>query len=142
MVVAETTRRSDDRAVGRVTCVNTTIEALRNNELVFITLDQHFGTAGVFVDFFGKKAATATGPVVLAQRTKAALVPCFIIRQKDDTHIIRFEPAMRLELAESEEETVRLNVQKITSVIESYIRRFPAEWGWMHRRWKTQDTGK
>src|SRR3989338_1563958 len=56
----------------RNVCVETTIRALRNNELVFIPIDQNFGTGGVFVDFFGQKAATATGPVVLALRTKAA----------------------------------------------------------------------
>jgi lauroyl/myristoyl acyltransferase len=63
-------------------CVNNTIAALRNNELIFIPIDQNFGTGGIFVKFFGRQAATATGPVVLAQRTKAALIPCFILRQK------------------------------------------------------------
>ncbi|MFA4992981.1 MAG: hypothetical protein WC571_03335, partial [Candidatus Omnitrophota bacterium] len=52
-------------------CVNNTISALRNNEIVFIPIDQNFGTGGVFVNFFGKQAATATGPVILAQRTSA-----------------------------------------------------------------------
>jgi len=124
----------------RNTCVHQTLEALRNNELVFIPLDQNFGTGGVFVDFFGQKAATATGPVVLAQRTKAALMPCFIIRQKDDTHKIIFEPAINLETGKTPEETVTLNIQKLTDIIESYIRLYPAEWGWIHRRWKSKSS--
>ena len=122
----------------RNVCVNNTIQALRNNELVFIPIDQNFGSAGVFVDFFGVKAATATGPVVLAQRTKAALLPCFIIRQSDDTHNIVFDPEMALREGVNSRETVHLNIQKLTTIIESYIRRYPAEWGWIHRRWKSK----
>ncbi|MBU1905372.1 MAG: lysophospholipid acyltransferase family protein, partial [Candidatus Omnitrophica bacterium] len=113
-------------------------EALRNNEAVFLPLDQNFGSGGVFVDFFGKKAATAIGPVVFARRTKAAIVPCFIIRQKDDTHQIVFEPPLELEEGKDKQETIVINIQKLTNIIESYIRRYPAEWGWIHRRWKSK----
>lgn len=122
----------------RNVCVETTIRSLRNNEIVFIPLDQNFGTGGVYVDFFGKKAATATGPAVLAQRTQAAVIPCFIIRQKDDTHKIILEQAIALEAGKDAEETVTANIQKLTGIIESYIRRYPAEWGWIHKRWKSK----
>ena len=125
----------------RNVCVDTTIKTLRNNEIVFIPIDQNFGTAGVFVDFFGKKAATATGPVIFAQRTKASLVPCFILRQSDDTHKIVFEPEIPLEEGDSPQETIVLNIQKLTNVIEAYIRKYPAEWGWIHRRWKSTPGG-
>ncbi|MCX5707139.1 MAG: lysophospholipid acyltransferase family protein [Candidatus Omnitrophica bacterium] len=119
-------------------CVNNTIQALRNNELVFIPIDQNFGTAGVFVKFFGRKAATATGPVIFAQRTKAALLPCFILRQKDDTHRIIFEPGLSLDEGRDSQDTVLINIQRLTDIIEVYIRKYPAEWGWIHRRWKSQ----
>lgn len=88
------------------------------------------------VNFFGRAAATATGPVVLAQRTKSAIIPCFILRQEDDTHKIIVEEPLRLEEAGSAEDTILKNIQKLTDIIESYIRRYPAEWGWVHRRWK------
>lgn len=122
----------------RATCVNMSIEALRNNEIIFIPLDQNFGTGGVFVDFFGRKAATATGPVVLAQRTKAAILPCFMLRQEDDSHNMVIEPAMELQESADRQEMVSVNIQKLTGIIESYIRKYPAEWGWIHRRWKSQ----
>ncbi|MDP2940977.1 MAG: lysophospholipid acyltransferase family protein [Candidatus Omnitrophota bacterium] len=122
----------------RNVCVDSTIRALRNNELVFIPVDQNFGTAGVFVDFFGRKAATATGPVIFAQRTGAALLPCFIVRQPDNRHKLIFEPALKLEQGKDSRETVVINIQKITCIIEAYIRRYPAEWGWIHRRWKSK----
>ena len=122
----------------RKACVDESIRALRENWFLFIPIDQNFGTGGVFVEFFGSQAATATGPVVLAKRTGASLVPCFIVRQPDDTHKIIFEPALDLIDAGSDEETAVINIQKLTGVIESYIRRYPAEWGWIHRRWKTK----
>jgi KDO2-lipid IV(A) lauroyltransferase len=122
----------------RDTCVETTIKVLRNNEIVFIPIDQNFGTAGVFVDFFGRKAATATGPIIFAQRTKAKIVPCFIVRQKDDTHKIIFEPSLELKEGRNAQETVVINIQRLTDIIEAYIRKYPAEWSWLHRRWKSQ----
>ncbi len=123
----------------RRACVEATIRSLRGSEIVFIPIDQNFGSAGgVFVDFFGKKAATATGPVVLAQRTGAPILPCFILRQKDDTHKIIFEPPFNLAEGKMRQEFVQINIQKLTDIIESYIRRYPAEWSWIHRRWKSR----
>lgn len=122
----------------RKKCVEDSIQTLRNNELLFIPLDQNFGTAGVFVDFFGAKAATATGPVVLAQRTQASILPCFIIRNADDSYRIIFEPELNLKKGITQDETILENIQEITRIIEAYIRRYPAEWGWIHRRWKSR----
>lgn len=123
----------------RKQCVDNAIRALRNNELVFIPLDQNFGNgAGVFVEFFGQQAATATGPVVFAQRTGAPILPMFIIRENDDDHRILIELPLVLEIRDSDEEMMRVNVAKITQLIEKYIRKYPHEWGWMHRRWKSK----
>jgi KDO2-lipid IV(A) lauroyltransferase len=122
----------------RSECVNNSIQALRNNELIFIPIDQNFGTGGVFVDFFGRKAATATGPVILAQRTKAALIPCFILRQPDDQHRIIFQAELKLEEGKDPQDVILVNIQKLTGIIEFYIRKYPAEWGWIHRRWKSK----
>ncbi|MFZ2603765.1 MAG: lysophospholipid acyltransferase family protein [Candidatus Omnitrophota bacterium] len=122
----------------RNVCVERTIRALRNNEIVFIHIDQNFGTGGVFVNFFGRQAATATGPIIFAQRTQASLLPCFILRQKNNHHKIVFEPPLDLKEGKSPKETVLINIQRLTDIIESYIRRYPAEWSWIHRRWKTK----
>ncbi len=122
----------------RKTCVEESIRALRNNSILFIPIDQNFGTAGVFVKFFGAQAATATGPVVLAQRTKAKILPCFIVRQPDDRHKIFFEPPLILVEGKDERDTILINIQRLTDIIEAYIRKYPAEWGWVHRRWKSK----
>lgn len=122
----------------RKTCVEESLRVLRNSELLCIQLDQNFGTAGVFVDFFGIKAATATGPVVLALRTQAAILPTFILHNTDGTYRIVFEPEYQLKTGKTHNETILINIQELTKIIESYIRRYPEEWGWIHRRWKSR----
>ena len=126
-------------AIPRKQCVEQSIKVLRKNEVLFIPLDQNFGSGGgVFVDFFGQKAATATGPVVFALRTKAPILPMFIIRESDDRHKIIIEPPLEIETKGDERETIEFNIIKLTGLIERYIRKYPHEWGWMHRRWKSR----
>ncbi|MBZ0165722.1 MAG: lysophospholipid acyltransferase family protein, partial [Candidatus Omnitrophica bacterium] len=100
-------------------------------------MDQHTGTAGsVLVAFFGQKAATATGPIVLSKRTGAPLISMFIMRKENGMHRIIVEPPMPLTEDPDHEKMLQVNVQKITDVFERYVREYPQEWGWMHRRWK------
>jgi len=123
----------------RKTCVDTSLKVLRNNEFLFIPLDQNFGSGGgVFVDFFGQQAATATGPVVFAMRAKSPILPVFAVRQPDDSHKIIIDPPLFLEEGKDDKETIFINTARITQVIEKYIRKYPQEWGWMHRRWKSR----
>ncbi|HDZ76663.1 MAG TPA: hypothetical protein ENH41_01095 [Candidatus Omnitrophica bacterium] len=122
----------------RNTCVQNSIDALRKNELVFMLMDQNFGTGGVFVDFFGRKAATATGPVVFALRTEAIILPVFIIGGGNNTHRLIIEKELELRHDSDRQLVIQNGVADITKIIEKYIRQYPAEWGWIHRRWKTQ----
>lgn len=102
-------------------------------------IDQNFGSGGgVYVNFFGQKAATATGPAVFAMRTGAVILPMFIIRQSDDTHKIIVEPPLPIAQKNDEKEAIAVTMAKITDLIEQYIRRYPHEWAWMHRRWKSR----
>lgn len=123
----------------RAACVTATLRALRKNECVFIPCDQNFGTkGGVFIDFFGRKAATPTGAAVFAMRTGAPIVPIFTHRYKDDVHKVIVEKPFYLETKLSDDEAIYNCMEKITRMIEADIRRYPSEWGWFHRRWKTQ----
>ena len=66
------------------------------------------------------------------------MVPIFIVRQKGDQYKIFIEPPIYLEEKNDFNEMLYVNVAKITKIIEGYVRRYPHEWGWMHRRWKGQ----
>jgi KDO2-lipid IV(A) lauroyltransferase len=124
----------------REDCVAQSLKALRDKELLVVLLDQNTGSkSGVYVDFFGQKAGTATGPIIFAMRTGAPLLPIFTLRQGNtDTHKVVIEKHFYLEQKATDEETIQYNVQKLTNIIEGYIRKYPTEWGWMHRRWKSR----
>ncbi|MBZ0166830.1 MAG: lysophospholipid acyltransferase family protein [Candidatus Omnitrophica bacterium] len=122
-------------------CVVESLRALRRNEILIILLDQNYGSAGrVFVDFFGRKAATASGPVVFSLRTKAPILPIFCLGDDGEMrHKIILEPELLLESGTDEQDTIERNVARITKVIENYVSRYPHEWGgWIHKRWKSK----
>ncbi len=123
-------------------CVNTIIKALRNNEVVIIQMDQNFGTGGVWVRFFGRLAATPVGPITLSLRTKAAIVPGYIVREDQGRHCIRIFPQEDLAAGAGKDETVLLNAVKFTRMIESWIREAESQWVWIHRRWKSRPSDK
>ena len=122
----------------RKQCVEKSLETLRNKQILFVQLDQNFGTGGIFVDFFGKKAATAKGSIVFALRAKAPIVPMFIYREKDNIQKVVIEPEAEILEGRDLDETIQLNAAKLTKIIERYIRLHPADWGWIHRRWKAR----
>ncbi len=122
-------------------CVVESIKALRNNEVLIILLDQNYGSQGrVFVDFFGRPAATATGPVVFSLRTKSPILPIFCLQDEGEISFkIIIEPELVLERGYDEQDIIHKNVAMITRVIENYVRKYPHEWGgWIHKRWKSK----
>jgi KDO2-lipid IV(A) lauroyltransferase len=122
----------------REACVNLSLKSLRANEIVFVQLDQNFGTGGVFVDFFGTKAATATGPIIFSLRTGAPIVPMFIHRIDGPRHKIVIFPPIELKAKGDMDKVLLDAVQEFTTLIEKYIRKYPHEWGWIHKRWKAR----
>lgn len=120
-------------------CVQNSLRVLRNNEILFILMDHNFGSeGGVFVNFFGHQAATAPGPVVIAARTNSPIIPMFNVNEPDSKLRIFIEPELKLEQCADNDEMINRNVSRLTEIIERYIRRYPVEWGWMHRRFKSQ----
>ncbi|UCD15901.1 MAG: lysophospholipid acyltransferase family protein [Candidatus Omnitrophota bacterium] len=119
-------------------CVNGIINALRKNEIVIIQMDQNFGTGGVWVRFFGQLAATPVGPIIFALRTKAAIVPGYIFREAKGEHNIKLFEQEQLLLDEDRDRTILINAINITRIIEGWVRDFPQQWGWIHRRWKSR----
>ncbi len=118
--------------------VSNIIRALRNKEIVTILMDQNVDTGGVWVNFFGKLAATPIGPVIFALRTGAVILPVYIVREGIGKHCIKILPPQNLEKTDNEKETILLNVIKFTKIIETWINRYPSQWGWIQRRWKSR----
>ncbi|MDD5504263.1 MAG: lysophospholipid acyltransferase family protein [Candidatus Omnitrophica bacterium] len=113
------------------------IRLLKRKELLGIVADQDVDSlGGVFVDFFGKKAYTPSAPVKLAQVCRVPIIPVFIIRS-GLRHTIRVEDPIYINDI-SDPEWVVNYTKKWSDVVESYVRRYPEQWVWMHRRWKTK----
>jgi KDO2-lipid IV(A) lauroyltransferase len=120
------------------------LAAMKQGETVGILMDTNMTPPqGVFVDFFGIPACTATGLARIALRTDAAVVPGFTLWDPGlGKYRLRFDPALELIRTDDNEADVVANTQLFTKVIEDYVRRYPGQWLWVHRRWKTRPAGE
>ena len=117
--------------------VRSMIKVLKKNNLLGILPDQNTDKVdGVYINFLGRQAYTPTGPVSLALATGAAIIPCFIVREGGYHHIYVEQPINMIE-GKDKEETIRLNTESWSAVMEKYIRKYPDQWVWMHKRWRT-----
>lgn len=120
------------------------LAAMKAGETVGILMDTNMTPPqGVFVDFFGIPACTASGLARIALRTNSAVVPGFTIWDKiPGKYRLRFDPEVELIRTGDLEADIVANTQKFTKVIEEYVRRYPDQWLWVHRRWKTRPEGE
>jgi Kdo2-lipid IVA lauroyltransferase/acyltransferase len=121
----------------KASATRSVLRSLKNRELVGILLDQNTSIhRGVFADFLGKMACTNKGLAVLALATGAPVVPVFLIREKDG---FRVEFGAEIPLIQTGDRTsdIAANTACYNRVIGSAIRRYPDQWFWVHRRWKT-----
>ena len=138
-LVSRYRERAGYATIDRDTGIRHALRCLKRNELLGIVADVDTAVSGVFVDFFGRRAYTPYSPVAIALKTGAAILPSFIIRQPDGSHRAIIEPPLVLKRTNVKEKDLVINTQRFTKIIESYIRQYPAQWIWMHRRWKTQN---
>jgi KDO2-lipid IV(A) lauroyltransferase len=118
--------------------------AMRAGEAVGILMDTNMTPPqGVFVNFFGVPAYTASGLARIALRTDAAVIPGFTTWDRAlGKYVLRFDPALELVRTGDEQADIVANTALFTSVIEQYVRRYPDQWLWLHRRWKTRPEGE
>ena len=145
-----------DRFVNRIRCLygnrvihkddfaRGLIASMRAGETVGILMDTNMTPPqGVFVPFFGVEACTASGMARVAARTGAAVVPGFLLWEKSEQrYVLRFGEELPVVSTGDAEADALENTAAFTAVIESYIRRYPEQWLWMHRRWKTRPEGE
>jgi KDO2-lipid IV(A) lauroyltransferase len=115
------------------------LRVLRGGGVVAILVDQNVQEQdGIFVEFFGRPAATTTVAAAVALKTGAALATARAELLPDGRYRLAYEPPLEIRRdAERTAEIARLT-QAVTARIEAMVRARPEQWMWIHRRWKTQ----
>jgi KDO2-lipid IV(A) lauroyltransferase len=145
-----------DRLVNGIRCLhgNTVVHkddfargllgAMRRGETVGILMDTNMTPPqGIFVDYFGTPACTASGLARLAMRTEAIVLPGFLTWREDEKkYVLEFGEPLELVRTSNDEQDVAANTQICTTAIETWVRRYPEQWLWVHRRWKTRPPGE
>lgn len=106
------------------------LRALRKNEIVLLIADE-FKSGGVEVEFLGRTALAPRGPVTLALRTGAAVIPMFATRDEKDQLTLRIEQEIDLIRTGDLQEDVAANVALFTRQLEAMVRRYPEQWNWL-----------
>lgn len=114
-------------------------EALRQNHVVWYAPDQNFKFHNVFVPFFGVPASTVTFTSTIAKQTGAAVIPILFNRKHNGLEYeIKLLPA--LDDFPSGDDTA--DTARILKIIEEQARKYPEQYLWSHRRFKTRPEGE
>ena len=114
------------------------VRELKNNGSVAVMMDQNTAKGGVFVDFFGKKAATPRSLALLSYRFGTPVLPLFCYPTDKGTYRIEYGPEIQLEKSGNKKNDLLKWTQNYQLFIEKIIRENPASWMCGHRRWKTR----
>jgi KDO2-lipid IV(A) lauroyltransferase len=127
----------DDFARGLLT-------AMRAGHTVGILMDTNMTPPqGAFVKFFGLDACTATGLAHVARKTGAAVLPGFMLWEPGERrYVLHFGPELEIPHTADVAADILAGTQLCAQVTESWIRRYPDQWLWIHRRWKTRPAGE
>jgi KDO2-lipid IV(A) lauroyltransferase len=127
----------DDFARGLLT-------SMQRGETVGILMDTNMTPPqGVFVPFFGVDACTASGLARVALHSGAAVLPGFLLWEAaEKKYVLRFGEELELIRTGDAGRDIVANTALFTATIEAYVRRYPEQWLWMHRRWKTRPEGE
>jgi KDO2-lipid IV(A) lauroyltransferase len=116
------------------------LTAMHAGQAVGILMDTNMTPPqGVFARFFGIEACTASGLARVALKTGAAVVPGFCLWEaQEQQYVLHFGPELHFEKTGDAERDILSATQQCNDVLESWIRRYPDQWLWIHRRWKTR----
>lgn len=125
--------------IGHRNAVFPALKTLRKKGLVGFLADHNAGSdEAVFLPFLGKTAAVNVGPAVLAVRAEALVWPLVVVREGDGYVFLSGDILDTTTLPGGNEERVQATASFYTRTIEDWVRRYPEQWFWMHKRWKTR----
>src|SRR5580658_56130 len=132
--------RAGVQIIRKHTAAREMLRSLKRGEIIGIPLDQNAKRSeAIWVPFFGELAATPSGFDRLAMMAGAPVVPVFIVRQPDGvSHVIEiFEEIPQQRTGDREADTL-VNTARYQKAIEEMVRKYPEQWLWTHRRFRTR----
>jgi KDO2-lipid IV(A) lauroyltransferase len=143
-LIDKTRTRFGNRSIDKRAAARAMLRTLRAGEMLGILVDLNTQShEGVFVDFFDIPASTTSGLASIALRTDAAVLPIFVPwDEKRQRFLLRIDPPLAITPTGNQQEDVRQLTALFTSVVEKYVRRYPDQWLWIHKRWNTRPAGE
>jgi Kdo2-lipid IVA lauroyltransferase/acyltransferase len=142
--VDKTRVRFGNETIDKLSAARSMLKLLRSNGVLGLLPDLNaLDSEAIFVDFFGTPAATNFIMAKLALRTKAPIIPIFAPwNEQKRKYLLLIGPPVCFEPTGNEDEDVRQLTTKLSQLIEDQIRRYPGQWLWIHKRWKTRPKGE
>jgi KDO2-lipid IV(A) lauroyltransferase len=144
-LVDRTRTRFGNKTIDKLAAARPMLRILRSGERALgllpdlNTLDDE----AIFVDFFGVPAATTFLVAKLALRTNTPIIPFFAPwSEEKGKYLLIVGPPVSFERTDDEDENVRRLTVSLTQRLEDQIRRYPGQWLWIHKRWKTRPPGE
>ena len=136
--------RFGNETIDKKSAVRRALKVLREGGMLGILGDLNTQPQeGVFVPFFGIPACTTAGIAMLALRTNAVIVPaCAPWDERRGKYVFQGQKMIDLERSGDNEKDVLAITTACTGAIENFIRAYPEQWLWVHKRWRTRPPGE
>jgi KDO2-lipid IV(A) lauroyltransferase len=134
-------RRAGSTVIPKRHALAHVLRTLRAGQDVAILIDQNVQEQdGIFVEFFGRPAATTTAAAAVALKTNCIVMPVRSRLLPDGRYRLTYEPPVAWQASADHRADIARLTQLLTRRIETWVRETPEQWLWIHRRWKTQPT--
>lgn len=136
--------RFGNESINKTNSVMSVIEILRKGDILGILPDVNVHPKeGVFVPFFGVPACTTSGVAMLAHRTDAMIVPMYCAWDEEKKRYkVGYGKIIEPVRSGNRQQDIIETTALYTAEIEKFIRAYPEQWLWIHKRWKTRPPGE
>jgi len=143
-LVAGMRAKFGNRAINKTNSVHLAMEILRSGGILGVLPDVNVQEKdGVFVPFFGIPACTTGGVALLAKRTNAMIVPmCTVWDAALGKYRVKHGKIIEPASTGDRHRDVIETTAEMTAAMEKFVRAYPAQWLWIHKRWNTRPSGE
>lgn len=136
--------RFGNRSINKRNSFSETIQLLRDGGILGVMPDINVQEKdGIFVPFFGIPACTTAGVATLARRTNALIITMCCVWDKDkQKYVVHHGSLIETAYSDDRHRDVREATAALTADMEKFVRAFPDQWLWIHKRWKTRPAGE